>query len=170
MISAARGATAAAALALCTFGCGGNTPAPTAPTTTTTTTPAPPANTAGLAGAWSGTGMDPQGPERLSWMLTVSGSAISGTADLAPLNAADGTCASCHKFKAGTVTGTVSGSAIAMKFVFPAGGDGVPTPMCTIIFEASASAVASDRIEATYTGDDTCEGPIVGGNFVMTRN
>ena len=90
-------------------------------------------------------------------------------AALAPLNAADGTCASCHKFKAGTVTGTVSGSAIAMKFVFPACGDGVPTPMCTIIFEASASAVASDRIEATYTGDDTCEGPITGGTFTMTR-
>jgi len=167
MISAARGA--AAALALCVTACGGGMSAPAAPTTTTTTQPAPPASASGLAGAWSGTGMDPQGPERMSWKLTVSGDAVSGTADLAPLNTADGTCASCHKFKSGTVTGTVSGSAIAMKFVFPAGGDGVPTPMCTIIFEASASAVSPNRIEATYTGDDTCEGPIIGGSFVMTR-
>jgi len=169
MIAAARAAAAAAALALCAIACGSSAPAPTAPTTTTTTTPAPPANGAALAGAWSGTGMDPQGPERMSWMLTSSGDAVSGTADLAPLNTADGTCASCHKFKSGTVTGTVTGSTIAMKFVFPAGGDGVPTPMCTIIFEASASAVSPNRIEATYTGDDTCEGPIVGGSFVMTR-
>jgi len=167
MIAAARAAAAAAALALGAVACSSGAPAPTAPTIASA--PAPPANGAGLAGAWSGTGMDPQGPERMSWTLTSSGDTISGTADLAPLNAADGTCASCHKFKSGTVTGTISGSTIAMKFVFPAGGDGVPTPMCTIIFEASASAVSPNRIEATYTGDDTCEGPIIGGSFVMTR-
>src|SRR5262249_7539811 len=100
--------------------------------------------------------------------LSQSGDAVTGTADLAPLNAADGSCASCHKFKAGTVSGTISGSTMAMRLVFPAGGDGVPTPMCTITFNATASA-ALDRIDATYTGDDTCEGPITGGAFTMTR-
>jgi len=166
MIAAAR--AAAAALALCAAACGGSAPtAPTAPTGPSQ--PAPPASSVNLAGAWSGTGSDPQGSERMSWMLTASGSAVSGTADLAPLNAADGSCASCHKFKAGTVSGTVSGSSVAMKIVFPAGGDGVPTPMCTITFDATASTVAPNRIEATYSGDDSCEGPIVGGTFVMTR-
>jgi len=167
VIAAARGA-AAAALVLFSIGCGGASSTPTAPTPPVAPTPTPP-TTAGLAGAWNGTGSDPQGAEKMTWMLTESGAAISGVADLAPMNAADGSCASCHKFKAGTVSGTVSGSTIAMKLVFPAGGDGVPTPMCTITFSAVASTVARDRIEATYTGDDTCEGPFTGGTFVMTR-
>jgi hypothetical protein len=168
MTSAARGAVAAA-LVLCSVACGGASSMPAAPTPPAAPAPTPPA-ASGLAGAWNGTGSDPQGPEKMTWMLAESGTSISGTADLAPMNAADGSCASCHKFKAGTVSGTVSGSTISMKLVFPAGGDGVPTPMCTITFNASASAVAPNRIEATYTGDDTCEGPISGGGFVMTRN
>ena len=92
-----------------------------------------------------------------------------GKADLAPLNAADGSCGSCHKFKTGTVSGLLSGTALTMKLVFPSGGDGVPTPMCTITFEAAASAVDGSRIAATYTGDDSCEGPFTGGTFVMSR-
>jgi hypothetical protein len=136
-------------------------PSPPAPTPS-------PAPTGTLAGAWTGTGTDPQGAEKMSWMLTQNGSALSGSADLAPLNAADGSCASCHKFKSGTITGSVSGSALAVKLTFPSGGDGVPTPMCTISFDASAT-VDGGRISATYTGDDSCEGPFTGGTFVMSR-
>ena len=47
--------------------------------------------------------------------------------------------------------------------------DGVPTPMCTIVFNAAASGIDSSRINATYTGDDSCEGSFTGGAFVMTR-
>lgn len=130
--------------------------------------PAPAPSNVGLAGAWTGTGADPQGAERMSWTLTQDGSAVSGTADLAPLNAADGSCASCHKFKAGTIAGSVSGSALRLRLTFPAGGDGVPTPMCTITFDASAT-VDGRQISASYTGDDTCEGPFTGGTFVMSR-
>jgi hypothetical protein len=161
---------AAGAIVAWTIGCGGGTasaPTPTPPSPTAPTTP--PATVTNLSGAWNGTGSDPQGPERMTWTLTQSGDVITGTADLAPLNAADGSCASCHKFKAGTVTGTMSGSTVAMRLVFPSGGDGVPTPMCTITFDATASAIASGRIDATYSGDDTCEGPINGGTFSMTR-
>ena len=104
----------------------------------------------------------------MSWMLAQNGAALSGTADLAPLNAADGSCASCHKFKTGTIDGTVSASGVALKLVFPSGGDGVPTPMCTITFDAIAT-LGDGRITATYTGDDSCEGPFTGGTFVMAR-
>src|SRR6185295_7248420 len=113
-------------------------------------TPAAPAPAAppslGLTGAWTGTGTDPQGAERMSWTLTQTGAALSGIADLAPLDAADGSCASCHKFKAGTVTGTLSGTTLKMTLVFPSGGDGVPTPMCTITFDAAAAGVDGNRI------------------------
>src|SRR5436305_7300448 len=112
---------------------------PAAPTSPAPPPAASPAPTGTLSGAWAGTGADPQGGEKMSWMLAQNGAALSGTADLAPLNAADGSCASCHKFKSGTVDGTVSASGVALKLVFPSGGDGVPTPMCTITFNAIAS-------------------------------
>jgi hypothetical protein len=144
-----------------------SSPAPTTPTAPIApTTPTAPLN---ITGAWNGAGSDPQGSEKMSWMVAQNGSAVSGTADLAPLNAADGSCASCHKFKTGTISGSLSGTSLAMRIVFPSGGDGVPTPMCTITFDASAASVSSSRIDATYTGDDSCEGPFVGGTFVMTR-
>jgi hypothetical protein len=163
-------AIAAGAIVAGTIGCGGGAASAPTPTPRLSTRPPTPAGSVtDLSGAWNGTGSDPQGPERMAWTLAQSGNAITGTADLAPLNAADGSCASCHKFKAGTVTGTMSGSTIAMRLVFPSGGDGVPTPMCTITFDATAAAVASGRIDATYSGDDTCEGPISGGTFSMTR-
>jgi hypothetical protein len=50
-----------------------------------------------------------------------------------------------------------------------AGGDGAPTPMCTTTFDAAAIGIDASRINATYTGDDSWEGPFVGGTFVMTR-
>ena len=157
---------AAAVAVASTIACSG-TPAPPA-SPATPSTPATPAG-ATLTGAWAGTGSDPQGPEKMTWSLTQAGDAISGKADLSGLNAADGSCAACHKLKSGTITGTVSGATIAMRLVFPAGGDGVPTPACTITFEATGSMVSRDRIDATYSGTDTCEGPITGGTFTMSR-
>jgi hypothetical protein len=157
----------AAAVLACTIACSGSTPPPASPATPSTSVT--PDTSTSLAGAWAGTGSDPQGPEKMTWSLAQTGNAIAGKADLSALNAADGSCASCHKAKSGTITGTIAGSTIAMRLVFPAGGDGVPTPECTITFEASGSMASRDRIEATYTGTDTCEGPIAGGTFTMTR-
>jgi hypothetical protein len=159
-------AVAAAALAS-TIACSGSTPPPASPATPSTALT--PDTSTTLTGAWAGTGSDPQGPEKMTWSLTQTANAITGTADLSAVNAADGSCASCHKAKTGTIAGTVAGSTIAMRLVFPAGGDGVPTPECTITFDATASMASHDRIEATYTGADTCEGPITGGTFTMTR-
>jgi hypothetical protein len=141
--------------------CGTNATPPASPVR-------PEPSASGLSGTWSGSGTDPQGAEKMSWQLSQSGAALSGTADLAPLNAADGSCASCHKFKTGTIAGSVSGSTLTIRLTFPSGGDGVPTPMCTIVFDASA-LVDGNRISATYTGDDSCEGPFTGGSFVMSR-
>jgi hypothetical protein len=161
----------AALASLAAAGCSSPTsPAPpAAPTPTPTPSPAPsPTPSGSLTGAWTGTGTDPQGGERMSWMVTQNGDTLSGTADLAPLNAADGSCASCHKLKTGTLQGTVSGAGVALKLVFPAGGDGVPTPMCMITVDAVAT-VGDNRLTANYTGNDTCEGPFAGGTFVMSR-
>lgn len=122
-----------------------------------------------LAGKWSGSGSDPQGAEQLALTVTQSGDALAGTADMKPLNAADGSCASCHKVKSGTLSGSTNGTTLTMKVIFPAGGNGVPTPMCTIAFDLSAAGVTSDRIAATYTGDDSCEGSFSGGTLTIAR-
>jgi hypothetical protein len=145
----------------------GSTPTSPAPPSTAPTSPSPlPVN---LAGRWTGSGSDVQGRETLSWMITQDGGTLSGTVDMKPLDTADGSCASCHKLKSGTVTGTLNGGMVTMKLVFPAGGASVPTPMCTIVFDLSAAGVSTERIAGTYSGDDSCEGSFVDGMLTMDR-
>ena len=149
----------------------GSTPTAPAPSTEPATPPAPTAPTSlNLNGRWTGSGSDVQGRETLAWTITQNGSGFSGTADMRPLDPADGSCASCHKFKSGSVTGTINGTMVTIKLVFPAGGDGVPTPMCTIVFNLSAAGASTERIAGMYAGDDSCEGSFEGGTFTMDRS
>src|SRR5262245_22351418 len=115
----------------------GSSPA-TSPTTTNPIAPAPPPAAAiNVSGTWSGPGSDSFGPELVTWVLTQSGTSVSGTAALNAVDPADGSCGSCHKVKRGTLTGTLSGSSLSVKMTFPAGGD-VPTPICVAELTASA--------------------------------
>ncbi len=159
---------AAVIVALAAAACGAPSTSPSVPAPASP--PTPTASVLNLSGRWSGTGSDPQGAEQIALTMTQSDTGLlTGTADLKPLNAADGSCASCHKFKSGTFTGSVSGATVAMKIVFPAGGDGVPTPMCTITFDLSAAGVTGDRVNASYAGDDSCEGAFTGGTLAIAR-
>ena len=124
----------------------------------------PPLN---LTGTWSGRGSDPQGDHRITLTLSQSGAAVSGTAITRAVEPNGTTCASCHKVKDGTLTGMLSGSALALKMTFPAGGD-VPTPICSVTMDATAASVTNGKIEATYTGEDSCEGPFT-GSVTMER-
>jgi len=121
-----------------------------------------------LSGSWSGTGTDAQGPEKFRWALAQTGSTLTGTAILDPADTADGSCGSCHKQKTGTVTGTISGTALTLTLDFPKGGSDL-TPLCGITMTATTSDVAAGRIAAAYTGTTTCEGPITDGTLVVTR-
>ena len=100
--------------------------------------------------------------------LAQSGDALSGTAMTRGVEPGGTTCASCHKVKDGTLTGTLSGTALTLKMMFPTGGD-VPTPICSVTIDAAASNVTGGRMAATYTGEDSCEGPFTGGSFTMDR-
>jgi hypothetical protein len=159
----------AVVVGLAAAACGG-APAPPAATPTSPSVPPPPSpSVVNLAGAWNGSGSDVQGPEILNWTLTQTGATLAGAAELRPANPDDGSCASCHKVKSGTISGTMTGAALTMKIVFPSGGDGVPTPMCTITFELSAGGVSAERIAGTYSGTDSCEGSFTGGSLTMSR-
>jgi hypothetical protein len=146
-------------------------PAPTSPSAPSAPAPAPPSGSTSLnlAGAWRGAGTDVQGPEQLALTMAQNGTTLTGTAEMRPSNAADGSCASCHKFKSGALSGSMIGTMLALRLIFPAGGDGVPTPMCTITIDINAAGVTENRIAGDYSGDDSCEGSFTGGTLTIAR-
>ena len=140
----------------------GSSPAPVVPSQTTTPPPR-----ATLTGTWSGTGADSYSPERIKWVLAQADANVTGTAEFAPMNPADGSCASCHKLRKGNITGTFDGTTLTLRMNFPAGGD-VPTPICVTDLTGSAT-VAGSQITGTYSGSDTCEGLFANGQLTLTR-
>jgi hypothetical protein len=145
-------------------GCGSPASAPSSPTGMAA--PAVPVTT--VAGTWIGTGSDAQGSETFSWTITQTGTSLTGTAVLDSANRNDGSCGSCHKQKSGTLSGTLSNGALTLTLDFPEGGTDI-TPLCGITMHATATDIAAGRINATYTGTTTCEGPINDGTLTVTR-
>ena len=156
MIVRALAALFTAALLIATaIGCGASPGSPTG-------------SSLNVSGNWRGMGNDAQGPETFRWTLTQTGSTLTGTAILDPADPTDGSCGSCHKQKSGTVTGTISGTALTLTLDFPKGGNDL-TPLCGLTMTATTSDVTQGRIAAAYTGTTTCEGPITDGALVMMR-
>ena len=133
--------------------------------------PAAQSSSSSLSGTWRGSGTDTHrgksGGMQVTWVLTQSGSTVTGTAELAPVDPADGSCASCHKIKKGTFAGTLSGDALSVLMRFPAGGADL-TPICAVDLSGTATVV-DRRITASYRGTDTCEGIFSNGTIELTR-
>jgi len=167
MKSAACSPAAAALAALSVlFGvaCGGTSPSTPTPSAAPPPTPAPsPPATAAFAGAWTGTAQDSQGQTTVAWTLTQNGSELSGTVVTQAINPDDGSCNSCHRNKRGTVTGTLSGTTLALTMSFAAGADGDPTPACSATMTGTVTPLSSSRVSGSYAGSDTCEGLFVNG-------
>ena len=153
----------AAVLVATATGCVSSPASPGAPGSSS-----PAVSSLNLSGTWIGTGTDAQGPEKFRWSLPQAGSNLTGTASLDPAAPTDGTCGSCHKQKNGTVTGTLSETALTMTLDFPKGGSDL-TPLCSLTMTATTTDVAARRIASAYTGSTTCEGPITDGTFLMSR-
>ena len=119
-----------------------------------------------FSGTWSGTGSDSQGAERMTWVLTQTDNTVTGTVATQAVDPTNGSCASCHKNKVGTLSGTISGTVLTLRMYFPIGGD-VPTPICSVTMDATASNITTSNIASTYSGADTCEGPFADGVFTM---
>src|SRR6185436_19976623 len=152
-----------AASATAVLACG-SSPAPAVPSPTTTPLAAPRVD---LTGTWSGSGADSYSPERVKWVLAQTGSNVTGTAELAPMDPADGSCASCHKLRKGTVSGTLDGATLTLRMNFPAGGD-VPTPICVTDL-AGTAAIAGNQLTGTYSGTDSCEGLFANGQLSLAK-
>jgi hypothetical protein len=155
-----------AAAGLVTFACASELP-PTTPSTPPSATPPAQRAKGNVSGTWSGSGADSFSAEQVTWVLTQSDSTITGRAELSPVDPADGSCASCHKLRKGTVNGTFDGSTLTIRMNFPAGGD-VPTPICTTELSGTVTVVA-DHLAGTYSGADSCEGFYSNGQLTLTR-
>ena len=121
-----------------------------------------------LSGTWSGSGSDGLGPGTFTWVLTQSGTSVSGSASMRPVSETDGSCASCHKIKDGSISGSVSGAAVALRMSFALGGS-QPTPTCLVVMDVSASGITSTSVSGIYNGSDSCEPLVALGSITMTR-
>ena len=128
----------------------------------------PPTPSLNLTGTWTGSGSDGLGPETFTWSVTQSGNALSGSASMRPTSLTDGSCASCHKVKDGSLSGSVSGTAVTLRMSFALGGS-QPTPTCLVIMDVSASDVTSTSLSSSYNGSDSCEPAVALGSIRMTR-
>ena len=125
-------------------------------------------NIVNVGGTWTGNETDRLGPAVLTWTLTQTGHDVTGSAAMRPVNATDGSCASCHKSKDGTIRGNVSGTTLTLVMFFPSGGKDDLTPKCSILLRSSATDISKVSIVASYSGSDPCEGTF-DGSLAMTR-
>lgn len=128
----------------------------------------PPPDALSLAGTWTGTGSDELGPETFTWVVAQTGNTLSGSARMRPVSETDGSCASCHKVKDGTISGSLLGSVVTLRMSFALGGT-QPTPTCLVTMDISASGVTSTNLSSTYNGSDSCEPAVKLGSITMTR-
>lgn len=119
-----------------------------------------------LAGTWAGSGSDGLGPETFTWVVTQSGDTLSGSASMR--GPADGSCGSCHKFKDGSISGSVSGTTVTLRMSFALGGS-QPTPTCLVTMDVTASDVTTTHLSSSYDGSDSCEPAVARGSITMTR-
>lgn len=136
---------------------------------TSVTMPSGPIGAGSVSGLWRGTGIDSQGATVVTWSLTQTGAAVSGTVKTQAVDPNDGSCSSCHRNKSGTFSGSIDGTTLMLTMHFAAGADGDPTPACTATLSGTASTAVANQLAAVYSGADSCEGPFLNGSLPMTR-
>jgi hypothetical protein len=138
-----------AAVALCAFtiaSCGDNSSSPSA---------------VNVAGTWNGNLPTLLGTARVTWALTQTGTAVSGTASVVD--------ATAQPVFSGPLSGSVSGSTLTYNVTIPAGG--VPVvPSCTGRIDGTM-AVNGSSMSGAFTGTSSCQSqvPLTGGNLTMSK-
>ena len=105
----------------------------------------------------------------VTWTLTQTGSAVSGTVTSTPLNATDGSCSSCHRAKGGTVSGTIAGTTLTLTMNFP-GTDWRDHAAVQREPQRHRRDDCHPSFTTLYTLNDSCEGPFINGLLTMTRD
>jgi hypothetical protein len=158
---------AAILVGLVVSACGMNSSAPMSPSMSM------PASTANVTGSWSGTSADTLGSDRMTWTVTQTGSAMSGTMDVSDTNR--------NMTGSGTMTGTMNGSTLTFHMSVPAGGFGGQMSSCSMGIDGQGTMSADGRtMTGTYSGSmsgmmsggmmgQMCGGAMNNGQFTMTR-
>ena len=128
--------------------------------TETPTSPTPPAGPVSLAGTYAGTVSDASGPGRLTWQLTQSNAAVSGT--FTAVDDVSGVTAN------GSVSGTVSGATLTFRMAAAPGSLPSPFAACSLELDGTAQ-VATTSIEGSYSGRNSCTGPFANGRLSLTK-
>ncbi len=113
-----------------------------------------------VAGTWTGSASDSSGPGSMTWIVSQSGTALTGT-----VTATDTTT---NLNGRGSLTGTVSSSSIHFTITVPAGGVDAPFADCTADISGDAQ-VSSASMTGTYSGVNSCMGAITAGQIGLTR-
>ena len=113
-----------------------------------------------LSGSWRGTATDSSGPGTISAQVTQTGTDLTGTVTM--------TVTGASTTGRGTLTGTLSGSTIRATITVPAGGFDAPYGSCNASVTADGQASASS-ITATYSGTNSCSGPVTGGQLTLNK-
>jgi hypothetical protein len=127
---------------------GGSTSAPSAPSATSVN----------VAGSWRGTATDSSGPGSVTMQVTQSGSDLSGTVTMSVTTITG----------RGTLAGTVSGSTVRLTITIPAGGFDAPFASCTATVSGDGQATVTS-ITATYSGTNSCSGPVTKGELTLSK-
>jgi hypothetical protein len=116
-------------------------------------------STTNIGGTWTGNLTTPAGTERVSWILTQSGSSVNGT-----VSVVDPTALPLFN---GTLSGTLTGSTLTYAVTIPAGG--VPAiPTCTGHVDGTMT-VSGSSMSGSFTGTSTCQVPISGGTLTLAK-
>jgi hypothetical protein len=105
-----------------------------------------------LIGTWKGSTADSTGILQVTFVLVQSGSTVTGTGTYA--GSATGN---------GTFTGTVSTTSNVVAFSIGGSGSG-----CTFAITGSGS-VTNNTFSGTYTGSNSCDGPLANGLVALTK-
>jgi hypothetical protein len=124
-------------------------------------TSAPGEVNANVSGAWNGTASDSTGPGQLTWRLTQNGTSFTGALTIVD----SGTNVSGR----GSVSGTVSGTAVHFTMSVPAGSFDRPYDECSADLSGEAQASGSS-LTGTYSGVNSCSGTVTGGQITMSRS
>ena len=152
-----RGLHVIALWVLVSFGCGGSSGSTSAPSPTPTPGPSESVN---LNGTWSGPASDSTGPGAMAWQVTQTAASFSGTVTM--------TDTATGLTGRGSVSGTVSGSAVRFSITIPAGGFDSPFASCTASVTGDAQA-SSSSITGTYSGSSSCNGAIGSGKLTLNK-
>jgi hypothetical protein len=114
-----------------------------------------------LTGMWLGSANDSSGPGQMTWQIaSATASGFSGALTM--------TDAASHVSGRGTVSGSLSGTSIQFSLTVSAGGFSPPFNTCTAVGTGEGT-VTQTSITATYTGTNSCSGPITSGQLTLTK-